>query len=336
MQLNENIQFHRKRLSLSQEELGKMLFVSRQTVSMWEKGQTIPSVDNLVRLGEIFSISVDELLKGETPEAASTEAQAKETYTQQFSEEEVTGICKSLYGGRYKRNIWLLIGMMLMLIASVISGAEDIVIGFIIMLTVLVSATVIGAYRVYRKILHEFVPRVSASAYQYEMCADGFYASVFREEECVLKSKVRFDDITRMQQMGDITLLVIGRIFYMIRQAEVEQGVILRTYMMTHPEKVKKMRPQNAWTRASLALFIMSLISIFGALWLWSLLDSAMGNPVGPVNSWACFPMTVLPISSVVFGIVAWRRGHKFKKNLIAGIIMTIVLCIYGSFVFIF
>ncbi len=65
MNLYENIQAHRKRLDISQEDLGKMLFVSRQTVSMWEKGQTAPTIDNLVRLSKIFSVSVDELLKGQ-------------------------------------------------------------------------------------------------------------------------------------------------------------------------------------------------------------------------------------------------------------------------------
>ena len=38
MKLYENIQAHRKRLNMSQEELVKMLFVSRQTISMWENG----------------------------------------------------------------------------------------------------------------------------------------------------------------------------------------------------------------------------------------------------------------------------------------------------------
>lgn len=38
------------------------MLVSRQTVSLWEKDQTVPTVDNLMRLREIFGVSVDELL----------------------------------------------------------------------------------------------------------------------------------------------------------------------------------------------------------------------------------------------------------------------------------
>ena len=60
--LGKKIQFYRKEKALSQEALGKLLFVTRQTVSLWEKDQTLPSLDNIVRLAEIFGITVDDLL----------------------------------------------------------------------------------------------------------------------------------------------------------------------------------------------------------------------------------------------------------------------------------
>lgn len=62
MTVGESIQKCRKELGLSQEELGQKLFVSRQTVSQWEKDQTVPTIDNLVRLKEVFGVSVDEIL----------------------------------------------------------------------------------------------------------------------------------------------------------------------------------------------------------------------------------------------------------------------------------
>lgn len=62
MTVGEKIQKHRKERGMSQEELGQLLLVSRQTVSLWEKDQTVPTIDNLMRLKEIFGISVDEIL----------------------------------------------------------------------------------------------------------------------------------------------------------------------------------------------------------------------------------------------------------------------------------
>lgn len=62
MTVGESIQKYRKELGLSQEELGQKLLLSRQTISLWEKDQTIPTLDNLMRLKEVFGVSVDEIL----------------------------------------------------------------------------------------------------------------------------------------------------------------------------------------------------------------------------------------------------------------------------------
>ena len=65
MSIGENIQRYRKERNLSQEELGQKLLVSRQTVSLWETDQTAPTLENLMRLKEIFGVSIDEILNGE-------------------------------------------------------------------------------------------------------------------------------------------------------------------------------------------------------------------------------------------------------------------------------
>lgn len=65
MTTGESILKRRKDHGLSQEELAEKLLVSRQTVSLWEKDQTLPTVDNLIRLKEIFGVSIDEVLCAE-------------------------------------------------------------------------------------------------------------------------------------------------------------------------------------------------------------------------------------------------------------------------------
>ncbi|MDD3126546.1 MAG: helix-turn-helix transcriptional regulator [Candidatus Izemoplasmatales bacterium] len=46
----------------NQDQIAEKLFVSRQAVSRWELGQTLPSVDNLIELSRIFRISFEEIL----------------------------------------------------------------------------------------------------------------------------------------------------------------------------------------------------------------------------------------------------------------------------------
>ena len=67
--IGERIQYYRKKKGLSQEELGARLHLSRQTVSLWEKGQTLPTIDNLLRLREIFGTTLDELAEERVEES---------------------------------------------------------------------------------------------------------------------------------------------------------------------------------------------------------------------------------------------------------------------------
>lgn len=60
--LNENIKSLRKQKGITQEELAIRLNVVRQTVSKWEKGLSVPDAEMLIRIADIFEISVSELL----------------------------------------------------------------------------------------------------------------------------------------------------------------------------------------------------------------------------------------------------------------------------------
>ena len=62
MTFGQNLQQHRKDKGLSQEALANQLFVTRQSVSQWENDRTMPSVDLLLKLSEIFGTTVDALL----------------------------------------------------------------------------------------------------------------------------------------------------------------------------------------------------------------------------------------------------------------------------------
>ena len=63
MTLGEKIQKLRKSCGLSQLQLAEQLDVSRQSVSKWELNESVPDINKIVRLSELFSVSVDELLK---------------------------------------------------------------------------------------------------------------------------------------------------------------------------------------------------------------------------------------------------------------------------------
>ena len=65
MEVGNQIKKYRTINGWSQEVLAEKAFVSRQTVSNWENGKSYPDIHSLVLLGNIFNISLDELIKGD-------------------------------------------------------------------------------------------------------------------------------------------------------------------------------------------------------------------------------------------------------------------------------
>lgn len=65
MILGEQIKKHRILLNMTQEDLCQKLNTTRQTVSKWEKNVIEPDINTLLKLSNIFDISLNELITGE-------------------------------------------------------------------------------------------------------------------------------------------------------------------------------------------------------------------------------------------------------------------------------
>lgn len=63
MRLSEKIMELRKSSGWSQEELAERLGISRQSVSKWETGESMPDIDKIIRMSELWNVSTDYLLK---------------------------------------------------------------------------------------------------------------------------------------------------------------------------------------------------------------------------------------------------------------------------------
>ncbi len=64
MNISERIQSLRKSKGISQEELANEVGVSRQAVSKWESGQSVPDLEKVIILSEVFNVTTDYILKG--------------------------------------------------------------------------------------------------------------------------------------------------------------------------------------------------------------------------------------------------------------------------------
>ena len=67
-QIGKNIRLYREKLGITQRQLSDRIMVSFQAISAWERGMSVPDLENAVRLADFFGISVDALLNQEDRE----------------------------------------------------------------------------------------------------------------------------------------------------------------------------------------------------------------------------------------------------------------------------
>ena len=78
MKLDEKLVSLRKKKGITQAELAENVQVSRQAVSKWESGGSLPSTENLRALSGLYGVPVDYLLNEEEPSYEGGHAPEKE------------------------------------------------------------------------------------------------------------------------------------------------------------------------------------------------------------------------------------------------------------------
>ena len=85
MTLGENIVRLRTQKNWSQGDLADALDISRQSVSKWETDASIPELDKLLKLSELFGVTLDELVRGEEVPKTETAMPAAQTVPASFA-----------------------------------------------------------------------------------------------------------------------------------------------------------------------------------------------------------------------------------------------------------
>lgn len=62
MNIGQTIKELRKEKNLSQTELAKLLYTSQDTISLWERGKSLPDIMAIIRMTQIFGVTSDYIL----------------------------------------------------------------------------------------------------------------------------------------------------------------------------------------------------------------------------------------------------------------------------------
>jgi transcriptional regulator with XRE-family HTH domain len=78
MDISERLKEARQNIGMTQDQVAERIMVSRVTISNWENGKSLPDVVSLISLSDLYSISLDDLLKGDSKMTEKVKKDAKD------------------------------------------------------------------------------------------------------------------------------------------------------------------------------------------------------------------------------------------------------------------
>ena len=121
MKLCDKIIKLRRAQGLSQEELAERLGISRQAVSKWESGQSMPDIDKIVLLSEFFGVTTDYLLKDLKDDSFEPECSNDDVFSEKEEAEQIPDISegeiKKIFCEKYREAKLISIAVLLFILS---------------------------------------------------------------------------------------------------------------------------------------------------------------------------------------------------------------------------
>lgn len=343
MTVADRILYYRKENKLSQEELGRMLMVSRQTVSLWETGQTAPTIENLIRLKEIFGVSVDAILGCEDNAELAREPVPKEHYLLELNKAEVKSIYKKLTRKPMVRLIVLTVCFFIAAVLSTFIEDGSLITGFLLALFVIGLLVTIKKAIDNGKRIRRITETAESETREYKLFEDCVHVTVYVNGGVNRTQKYSYDSVSRIVELDEYLLLYCSDERMLIfKKTEIDEDSVL--YRLFRSRKAQRMVKPTKIKTVSIILFVSTLLSIVFAVAAFLIgglitLTKQLQGPIPPrsfLNLCSIYHAFLpIPTASIIFGFASRRSGFNgWKKNVIAGFIILTILLFYGSFVF--
>ena len=337
MTIGENILKFRKQKGMSQEELAEKLNVSRQSISLWETNQTVPQIDYLMELSKIFNVTLDELCSNEVVEKDENKEPIINPICEtkfEFTKEKVSEIIVTVQ--RLPRILTLIaINLFFLSLLFAFRKAFTEILLFDIFSNILVISFYLRTNTNTMKELTGSNIEINISFYENNFIINS--KSIKR----VSRYEVLYTDISHLYITDNLVIIYFNKKFVAFDKASLKENTsVIMNKLTSHAKKVINNSTVNSKCVriTSTLLFIFSLVSFFLGILLMGFITEvgkySFCDLTWILNSWALYIVAIIPLSSLVFGLM-FNRRYKCKKNIIVGIIMTSVLCLYGSFCFI-
>ena len=342
--IGEIIYKNRKKAALSQEELADLLSVTRQTISLWETDQTLPSTANLVRLTEIFHISMDELCGKELENGSPIDKE-------QNISDKTNSECIAETSTEFKKR--LLMNMQFAAFRTVITVCSALAVFAVLCLIMMfldrtqapiaVPAVLLAASSGYIIVIIALITRnvrINLKSQPNHRNVVRFFFDHFEVESISDSSNLKltksYSGIKKVRCTKDYIFIFYDNVITPLVKENLTDNanIVCQLLKIDYEEITDKHR--SLVKRLLLVFFILSIVSIFIALLICVACINSSPIPEFHMTMleymWVFYLMIPIPVASAVLGFVFIAKKYKCKKNVIAGIVMTVLLAIYGSF----
>lgn len=343
MTFGEKLQLLRKQRKLSQEDLAQKLLISRQTVSLWEKNQTLPTIDNLIRLKEIFEIPIDDFLSDDADQENAYAPPVEIPLLRidfRLTKEEFSKARAYAYIRAVLPNavffLCLLFSCFFLWKNSNENGQFFISFGFAILLITKIIILIRNA-----KGWNKSLENVEEKTYVYELYPDRLVYVVKRNHVTQTQLTILPTEVKGIRKTKRFRFFVFKNSLFLIPAPLVDENpplVKFFTDCTTSHKAAQKSRPSKKRSPKnkffSVFLIILSIASLFGAMLVMLGLTNINHKEIE--NAWVFFLFLPAPIASIAFGIIGNKKGYGNTPNVGVGIAMAVLMTIYGCFSFIF
>lgn len=355
MTLGEKILKYRKKAGISQEELADMLNVTRQSISLWETDQTVPSLDNLITLSKIFDVSMDELCgrekqresntTEETPVAMPTEADGCIARSETAENNKLLNNFFWLKKGAAIISCAVAAICALLLIVPIVAAPYTdtalVCIPIVISLP-FISAVICLLVPARKKFFTKAAKLRPNCVYKYAFYAHRFEA-VMTSDVTTYSYSLNYEQIKKIRQNDDYIFVYYNRAVLPIEKESLGENlnVVLKLFRAlnycANPASAKMPPKRRRAVKTALyIMFALSILSLYLAI-LMLYIDVQYDHlhqylPTYVEHLWVLYAFIPIPLASLIFGIVCVAKKIAGKRNVIAGVVMCAVLLSGGSF----
>ena len=271
-------------------------------MSQWETGQTLPTLENLERLRDIFGISLDELAL----RTVELPAQPPEPFPEWVYKPEKRDIQQTTW------ELWRpwLLSFSLFLVLSVYGAfLARWNLQLCIPLGMVNLAFIVMSVIQHSSSLRKALADLERKALRYRLEGDALRVTVLKDNDCIHEQLIRKADRRQHFRSRRYVLFSYRGTAYFLPKIWLEESEALALFF--RPEEQKRLKATKGQRLAAVMLNVFSAASpIFAAL-VSALVRPSTANTLG----WIFLPFTVIPIGSMVFYAVLRKKGLVFLNK---------------------